>query len=662
MVPPETVQVAAIKNNLKTRLTLAFGLLTVALTLIVVAYAQDVAVRELRERVGENLQEVSQQVRDKMELGLEERYRDLMVATQILAQDVKAGDFARAQSMVDAMQASFADYAWIGFVGLGGDVLVSTDAVMLGVSVAQRTWFKEARSKPFLGDVHRGLLIDEILSSEDGEPQRFIDIGVPVRDSDSGELLGVLGAHLNWAWARRLENVMLSPLQDRLDADLLVVSQESRVLLGPAELSETILNTRAVREALAGRSGFGVETWGDGMRYLIGYSQTRDGLDFDGLNWAVLVREPAASAFEPVQHMRKGIVIAGLIAAALFCLLAWLTARRVSRPLLEMTREAEAIEVGVRKSDINVRDDFEEVSVLSRAFNRLVRGLKSKERELLKLNITLEERVASRTEDLEFSNQALRDEINAREALRNEREQLIQQLKDLANTDGLTGISNRRHFFEEGEQALKRVARRNTKAAVILFDVDHFKRINDSYGHAVGDEALKHLVEISNHAVRDVDLLARVGGEEFAILLEDETGENAWDIAERLRSMVETTPLTLPDGEVRMTISLGIARIGDCGIPSLGLLLAHADRALYRAKERGRNRIEQASACDPEPEGYVPEHGIDTPENGADRRESLADSDESGTDAKEGGADNTERNENDTEDNEKGTDKKKPLG
>lgn len=605
------VQVLTIKNNLKSRLTLAFGLLTVTLTLLVVAYAQDIAVRELRERVGVNLQEVSQQLRDKMEMGLQERYLDLSVAANILAPEIEVGSFDGVQAMVNALQATFEDYAWIGFATLDGDVLVSTGDMLEGVNVAHRPWFQAARSEPYLGDVHRALLLDAILNTDGGEPLRFVDVAVPVRSADSGEVLGVLGAHLNWDWARKLESAMLSPLENRLDADLLVVGRDSTVLLGPPELSETLLHTRSVRQALSGRSGYGVETWSDGVRYLIGYSQTRDSPNFEGLGWAVLVRKPVASAFEPAQHIRNGIIIAGLVAAALFCMLAWLTARRVSRPLLDMTREAEAIEIGARNSDIAVRDDFEEVSVLSRAFNRMVRGLRSKESELLKLNITLEERVAARTEDLESANRALREEIATRETLRAERERMIRQLKDLANTDVLTGISNRRHFFEEGERVLKRVERRHTKAAVILFDVDHFKRINDTYGHGVGDEALKHLVEIAKRATRDIDLLARIGGEEFALLLEDETGENAGDIAERLRSMVETTPLSLPGKDVHMTISLGIARIGDCDVPSLDLLLAHADRALYRAKERGRNRIEQASTCGPDPEGYVPEESRD---------------------------------------------------
>ncbi|WP_227545889.1 diguanylate cyclase [Marinobacter fonticola] len=577
-----------------------------ALTLLIVAYTQDIAVRELRDRVGVNLQEVSQQVRDQIELNLEERYRDLALASSVLADDVEASRFERVQVMLEELQLTYEDYAWIGLVAMDGEVLFSTDNVLKGENVAHRPWFFETRDRPFLGDVHKALLLDEILSTEDSAPLRLIDIAVPVRDTESGEMLAVLGAHLNWAWARKLESAMLALMENRLDTSLLVISRDSAVLLGSPELSDTTLDTGSVREALAGQTGYDVETWDDGVRYLIGYSQTRDSLNFEGLGWAVLVRMPAASAFEPAQHMRNGIVAAGLVAASLFCFLAWLTARRVSRPLLKMTQEAEAIEVGAKNSDIKLRDDFEEVSVLSRALNRLVRGLKSKEKELRKLNMTLEQRVAARTEDLESVNRALREEMATREVLRSEREQMIQQLKNLANTDGLTSISNRRHFFEEGEQLLKRVARRETKAAMILFDVDHFKRINDTYGHGVGDAALKHLVGLAKQAIRDVDLLARIGGEEFALLLEDESGENAWDIAERLRTMVETMPLEIPGGEVRMTISLGIARIGDCEIPSLDLLLAHADRALYSAKEGGRNRIEQASACGPSPEGYMP--------------------------------------------------------
>lgn len=555
------------------------------------SFAQAIAVGELRERVGANLQEVAQQMRDKIELGLDERYRDLAVAASILSADLKAGRMHRVQAMLNELQATYDDYAWIGLASPRGDVMASANGVLAGADVSARPWFKAAQRGPYFGDVHSALLLEEILNPEGGEPLRFVDVAVPVLAEDTGELIGVLGAHLDWRWISRLEQSIIEPLEKRLQAELLIVSRDSSVLLGPSDLRDTTLSVPSVRAALQGKTGHVVESWSNGNRYLIGYCQIRDSVNVEGLDWAVMVRKDVASAFAPSDQIRNGIVLAGLLTAILFCLFAWLTARWVSKPLLDMAREADAINQGEKDADISARDDFEEVSVLSRAMNRLIGGLKGKESELRRLNATLEERVVARTEDLESANEALREEIAAREVLRTEREQMIRQLKELANTDSLTGISNRRHFFNEGERVLKRVTRRGTGAAVILFDADHFKRINDTYGHGVGDDALNHLVSLTQRVVRDVDLFARVGGEEFAVLLEDESGENVVEIAERMRAMVEANPLVTDDGEVSLTISLGVARLKDCERADLDLLLAFADRALYAAKEGGRNRV-----------------------------------------------------------------------
>ncbi|WP_162628781.1 sensor domain-containing diguanylate cyclase [Marinobacter bohaiensis] len=570
------------------------------LTLIIVAFAQDIAVRELRDRVGSNLQEVSLQMRDKIEMVLEERYRDLLGLSGVLALDAGKGEYAHVRSMLDSLQATYDKFAWLGLAGVDGRVLVSSGGVLAGASVADRPWFRAGLEGPYLGDVHDAQMLAEILASAGAAPLRLIDVAVPVYSSVSGEQIGVLGAHLYWSWIQEIERGIIVPLESRLGAELLVVSIDRQVLLGPPGTVGTTLDTNAARAALSGETGHMVETWPDGERYLVGYSQTRDHAQYEGLKWAVLLRKPARSAFEPANHIRNGIIVAGLLSALVFCMLAWLAAQRVSRPLLDMTHEAEAINEGRRDARISPRDDFDEVNVLSRAMNRLIQGLKGQEQELRLLNTTLEDRVAARTEDLELANKSLRDEIAMRERLRAERERMIRQLQELANTDALTGISNRRHFFDEGERLLKRVTRRDTGAALILFDVDHFKRINDAHGHGVGDEALRHIVARAQDTIREVDLIARVGGEEFAILLEDEEGGNVRDIAERLRALVATSPLVLPgqvDGvsgqakTISMTVSLGVARLRDCPGPDLDILLACADRALYEAKASGRNRV-----------------------------------------------------------------------
>jgi diguanylate cyclase (GGDEF)-like protein len=164
----------------------------------------------------------------------------------------------------------------------------------------------------------------------------------------------------------------------------------------------------------------------------------------------------------------------------------------------------------------------------------------------------------------------------------------------LARVDDLTGISNRRAILETLTNELARCHRFGTPLAVLMIDIDHFKQINDSHGHAAGDIALKQLVQAMGQVVRETDLAGRLGGEEFLIVMPSVERDNALTAAERLRQAVASLEFTIGKSHLAMTISLGVAffRAGD----SVDRLLARADAALYRAKAGGRNRVEIEAA------------------------------------------------------------------
>ena len=167
-----------------------------------------------------------------------------------------------------------------------------------------------------------------------------------------------------------------------------------------------------------------------------------------------------------------------------------------------------------------------------------------------------------------------------------------ERLRQLATTDGLTGLANRRRFLEALEHEVQRHRRYGTPLALISIDVDRFKRVNDTWGHAVGDEVLCGLAAICRAEVRDVDTVGRIGGEEFAVLLPDTAPEEAMAVAERLRAGVEAAPLLTTAGPLTVTLSLGVSASPPCD--GADTLLREADRALYRAKAGGRNRVERA--------------------------------------------------------------------
>jgi diguanylate cyclase (GGDEF)-like protein len=170
-----------------------------------------------------------------------------------------------------------------------------------------------------------------------------------------------------------------------------------------------------------------------------------------------------------------------------------------------------------------------------------------------------------------------------------ENARLFTQVHELATLDSLTGIANRRHFFDLAGREVAVARRRQTALAAVMLDIDHFKRINDTYGHQVGDDVICGVVARLRSQSRDTDVLARYGGEEFVLLLPD-AGSQAAETAERLRAEVARIPVETRDGPVEVTVSVGVAylRPEDTGLDTL---LGRADECLYSAKENGRNRV-----------------------------------------------------------------------
>lgn len=177
-----------------------------------------------------------------------------------------------------------------------------------------------------------------------------------------------------------------------------------------------------------------------------------------------------------------------------------------------------------------------------------------------------------------------------------ELEKQRQQLEILSITDSLTGLSNRRHAFERGAQEVLRAGRSGEPLAVIMLDLDRFKAVNDLHGHAAGDAVLVAVADVLRAGLRQVDVVGRIGGEEFLLLLPNTDSSGAGAIAERLRQRTEQMGVVLQDGSrVRITASFGLVITGGVNHgaeETLRQTLSQADAALYVAKQRGRNRVE----------------------------------------------------------------------
>ena len=170
-------------------------------------------------------------------------------------------------------------------------------------------------------------------------------------------------------------------------------------------------------------------------------------------------------------------------------------------------------------------------------------------------------------------------------------EGLLRKLYESSTRDALTGAYNRRHFEDRLRAEIAFAVRHATDCALILLDLDHFKRVNDTYGHPAGDEVLRHLGAIAHRALRTEDVFARFGGEEFAVILRGASTRGAGRLAERLREALSLQHAVHEGREIPVTLSAGCAALSCCATPAADEVVAIADRRLYAAKQAGRNRV-----------------------------------------------------------------------
>jgi diguanylate cyclase (GGDEF)-like protein len=170
-----------------------------------------------------------------------------------------------------------------------------------------------------------------------------------------------------------------------------------------------------------------------------------------------------------------------------------------------------------------------------------------------------------------------------------ENARLFREIQQLAITDSLTGLYNRRHFFELGRREIARARRYHRELAMLMLDIDHFKYVNDTYGHAAGDLVLRTVATRCRESLREIDLIGRYGGEEFVFLLPETSLDGGRFVAEQLKQRV-SLPVEVEDFAVTITASIGVVELaahpGD-----LEHMIECADRALYEAKKSGRNRV-----------------------------------------------------------------------
>lgn len=274
--------------------------------------------------------------------------------------------------------------------------------------------------------------------------------------------------------------------------------------------------------------------------------------------WAVPLSTPNLTARDRayIATINQTLLYAAMVACILALLFGWICGDALSAELRKLTAALRAVSEGQLQHRVQVRSR-DEVGCLAEAFNRMSEDLARTHAEL----------------------QRSTEEVRAQAAL----------LKEQSIRDPLTLVYNRRFFAEQAEQLYAQAVRYEHPLTVMIGDIDEFKRINDRFSHAVGDEVLRQIAQVLQSGTRASDVLARYGGEEFVIAFSETPLQSAAELCERLRARVEAHPWSVVHPDLRVTISMGLSDERTLG--SVETMLAAADRRLYQAKASGRNRV-----------------------------------------------------------------------
>lgn len=444
--------------------------------------------------------------------------------------------------------------------------------------VVDRAYFQEPRrtGRSFLSDAFQG-------RGFGGDP--IVALSVPLRD-DAGRFVGIVEGSLDLAALGGAVRAVIGGA----DLDLAVADRTGQLLhaserFGVAPLTR-VTNDSALARGWRARRGQ-ITRAADGTPVLAAHCATTHG-------WRALLQRPT-TGLEHDRHQRARIVVVALLLAAAGALgAARLVARRITRPLTALAAAVDRFD-GASAPPIAVDPDGpEEVVRLGAHFAEMSRRVQERDARTMAAlaeSQRLREEVTALLERRE-------DEIRARTAELSDRTRALADanaaLERLADTDGLTGIGNRRAFDAAYDRAWRTAVRARVPVAIVLLDVDRFKAFNDTAGHPAGDEVLRRVARaVATVPRRSLDIVARYGGEEFVALLYAAAEPDAWRLAERMRAAVEALALPHPalggDGVVTVSAGVAVAR------PELSFepdaLLARADAALYAAKAGGRNRV-----------------------------------------------------------------------
>ena len=509
----------------------------------------------LREKISSELNNATVQASGKLDLWLKNRLYDLRVfSSSYLISENLAG--LEATSPNDPKTAEKKEHIKAYLKSVGDKFRLYDNLILIDREGAPVVSGAETASTTLLPEIWLSQLRKDLL---DGGKVQFpahadresLFIAEAVRASD-GRVLGLLAAEVD---LNAIRTILTHQTMGGID-EIYLLDASGRLLVSTNFAVSEPLNQSRYHAEKASKSKYRPRNPTDYInhheRAVVGTA-----VPISFMQWVMVAEIEKESAYEEIVALRQitTTLVGGLM--IFIGVLACFFGHRLVDPVRRLSSEAAKVASGNLDVDIPV-SGLSEVSYLTQVFNHMVASLRRNR------------------EELSSANHALR-ETN-------------EELHQISITDGLTGLYNRKHIMELFAREKSRSQRTHHDLSVMMLDIDYFKKINDAYGHPVGDTVMCRLAETFMSSVRDCDYVGRYGGEEFMVILPDSTLENAAVTAERIRTNVGNLQFVEDGQTFSVTVSIGIAGFPDHG-ENTESIVGHADSALYQAKAEGRNKV-----------------------------------------------------------------------
>jgi len=513
----------------------------------------------LNEKIKQELRVVTSQVSRELDLWLKDRLYDLRVFSssyvvlENLEKVLREGS-AHIESVVAhrrlkdylwSVREKIVDYQELMLLDLQGAPVATSSDKVTTVKLPEK-WLERAQANKY---TIASAYWDETLQAA------VIVIAQPIRTANE-RLLGVLVAKLNFS---TISKILMKYAQGEI-GELYLITKDGFLLDSSQSISAKFLETKLLNnttQKLFSQEGEPNAYLGYHNRPVVGTLKR-----MSELGWGVVAEKERAKAYAQIVRLRNLTLALVFGLLLLIGLAAYLLSLSLVRPLNRLTSGAGKVAGGDLEVDVPV-SSRSEVGYLTEVFNDMVARLRQGREELASINETLREKNV--------------------------------ELHEISITDSLTKLYNRKHLMETLDKEVSRSQRHSHSFSLLVIDIDHFKKYNDTYGHLAGDEALRRLASVFKECIRSSDYAARYGGEEFIIMLPEIGPEQGVEAAERIRHKVAEEIFNSDGESIKVTISVGVASFPENGEDAESVI-RNADAALYEAKELGRNRVVLAGA------------------------------------------------------------------